>query len=203
MHRLADQVFAQHRPEHRLAVANARERRAPGPLEMDIAPAARPVDHLADQQRAAIAELGREATELVPGIGHGERRGTPRAFGTGEDRCPGLRIQRARVEPELRRQRPVQPQHSRCRNPGAPPRHVEAFEVAGIAVVEAEVRLMHGHRETSVGKSAGRACVSQRRPAVRIRRVSDPGFPRRVPRGSAPRRRGNRRGRRCLPGRSP
>ena len=37
------------------------------------------VDHLAEQQRAAVAELRREAAELVAGIGLRERRRRPRA----------------------------------------------------------------------------------------------------------------------------
>ena len=60
VHRLADHVLAQHRPDGRLAVAAAGERRAPRALEVQVATAAVDVDHLAEQQRAAVAEPRRE-----------------------------------------------------------------------------------------------------------------------------------------------
>ena len=78
VHGLADQHLAQHRPDRGLAVAAARERRAARALQGDVAALAGAVDHLAEQHRAAVAELRREAAELVPGIGLGDRFG---AFG--------------------------------------------------------------------------------------------------------------------------
>jgi hypothetical protein len=74
VHGLADQHLAQHRAERRLAVAAARERRAARALEGDVAPPALAVDHLAQQQRPAVAQLRREAAELVAGVGLGDRR---------------------------------------------------------------------------------------------------------------------------------
>jgi MFS family permease len=75
VHRLADQHLAQHRADRGLAVAAARERRAARALEGDVAAPAVAVDHLAEQQRAAVAELRREAAELVAGVGLGDRLG--------------------------------------------------------------------------------------------------------------------------------
>ena len=59
VHRLADQVLAQHRADRGLAVAAAGERRAPRSLEVQVAAAAVDVDHLAEQQRPAVAEARR------------------------------------------------------------------------------------------------------------------------------------------------
>ena len=63
VHRLADQRFTQHGSDGGLAVAAAREGRAPRPLERDVAPLAVAVDHLAQQQRAAVAQLRHEADD--------------------------------------------------------------------------------------------------------------------------------------------
>ena len=66
VHRLADQVFAQHRAERRLAVAAAREGRGPGPLQRDVAALPVAVDHLAQQQRAAVAKLREKPPNWCP-----------------------------------------------------------------------------------------------------------------------------------------
>jgi len=104
VHGLADQHLAQHRPNGGLAVAVTAERRAAGPLEGDIATATLPVDHFADEQGAAIAELGRDSAELVAGTGLSQRFG---AFGQrvpAERRRPRGGVQRRDVETEFRRQ---------------------------------------------------------------------------------------------------
>ncbi len=75
MHRFADDVFAQHRPQRGAAVAAARERRRAGALELDVAADAVLVDHLAEQDGAAVAQLRHELPELVAGIGHRDRVG--------------------------------------------------------------------------------------------------------------------------------
>ena len=64
----------------RAAIATTRERRRSGAFPLQVATLARTVDDLADQQGAAVTELRHERTELVPGVGHGER---PRARGDG------------------------------------------------------------------------------------------------------------------------
>ena len=68
VHRQAHQVFPQHRPEDCLAVAAAGERGPPGSLQVQVFPATGGVDDLTEQQRPAVAEQWRIATELVPGV---------------------------------------------------------------------------------------------------------------------------------------
>ena len=72
-HGLADDIFAKHRTKRRTSVAVAGKPGRPRPLELDIAPRAIGVDHLADQQRASVAELRDETAELVTGIGERDR----------------------------------------------------------------------------------------------------------------------------------
>ena len=98
MHRLADEDLAQHRPDRRLAVAAARERRPARAFQSDVAPLAGAVDHFAEQDGAAVAELRREAAELMAGVGLRDRLG---AFGhlvAGEDIRAGRAGQRGNVE---------------------------------------------------------------------------------------------------------
>ena len=56
VHRLADDVLAEHRADRSEAVAAARERRTSGALEVQVEDAAGAVDQLAHQQRAPVAE---------------------------------------------------------------------------------------------------------------------------------------------------
>ena len=83
VHRLADDVFAQHRSHRGQAVATACERRAARPLEMDVADAPVVVDELAEQQCPSVAQPRDEATELMPGVGLGYRGRT-----AGYSGCP-------------------------------------------------------------------------------------------------------------------
>ena len=71
MQRLANQNLAQHGPHGRLAVAPTRKRRPPRTLEGDVAALTMDVDHLAQQERASVTQLRREAAELVAGISLG------------------------------------------------------------------------------------------------------------------------------------
>ena len=84
-HRLADDVFAQHRAERGAAVAPARERRRARALELDVAADAVGVDDFAEQDGAAVAELRHEMAELVAGIGHRDRVGAVGHAFAGED----------------------------------------------------------------------------------------------------------------------
>jgi hypothetical protein len=126
MHALADQHLAQHRPDRRLAVAAARERRPAGALQGDVAAPAGAVDHLAEQHRPAVAELRREAAELMAGIRLGDRLG---AFGhgvAGEEGGAGFARQRGGVETELLGQRRVEEQRLRRRRGLRAPGHGES-----------------------------------------------------------------------------
>jgi alkanesulfonate monooxygenase SsuD/methylene tetrahydromethanopterin reductase-like flavin-dependent oxidoreductase (luciferase family) len=91
-HRLAHEVLAQHRPDAPRAVAAARERRAPRALELDVAAHARPVDHLAEQDGPAVAQLRHEHAELVPRVRRGDGLGSRRGRGCprGRQRPSGL-----------------------------------------------------------------------------------------------------------------
>jgi hypothetical protein len=67
VHRLADDVFTQHRPQRGAAVAATGVARRPSPFELNIQALARRSDLLAEQHRTAIAERG-EVAELVTGV---------------------------------------------------------------------------------------------------------------------------------------
>ena len=85
VHRLADDVFPQHRPERGAAVAAARETRLARALSAGCHAFAGRRDLFAEQDRAAVAER-REVAELMTGI---RLRDRPRAVGqgvAGEDR---------------------------------------------------------------------------------------------------------------------
>ena len=71
VHRLTDDVFAEHRSHRGQAVATACERGAARPLEMEVPDATVIVDEFAEQQRPPVAQLRNEATELMPGVGLG------------------------------------------------------------------------------------------------------------------------------------
>jgi hypothetical protein len=75
VHRLADDVLAQHRADHREPVAAPRERCDSGPLEVNVAD--RPVlaGDLAEQQGASVTQTRDEAAELVSGVGLRDGRG--------------------------------------------------------------------------------------------------------------------------------
>ena len=77
-HGFADDVFADHRAESGLAIAAAREWRAPGALQLQIVTCAISVDDFTEQEGTAVAELRHESTELMAGVGLCNRLG---AFG--------------------------------------------------------------------------------------------------------------------------
>jgi len=66
VHRFADKVFAQHRPQRCAAVTTAGKGRASRALELDVAANAGAVEDLAHEDRPAIAQLRNETAELVP-----------------------------------------------------------------------------------------------------------------------------------------
>ena len=104
-HGLADDVFAQHRSERGAAVAAARKRRRAGALELDVAADAVRVDDFAEQNGAAIAQLGHKMPELVAGIGHRDRVGALRDALAGENLGAFRAIEQVRIEPQLDGQR--------------------------------------------------------------------------------------------------
>ena len=168
VHRLADQVLAQHRSDRGLAVSAAGEGGPARSFEVDIAATTPCIDDLAEQQRAAIAEARRVASELVAGVGHRKRR---RALGhrIADQHVDAVaRGQGLGIEAELGRQRGVQDQDLRSRDGRGAPGLVETREVAGIAVVEAEERSRAGHASRLTAVRAERSRV----PAGTFRRPS-------------------------------
>ena len=108
-HRLADDVFAQDRPERGASIAPPGKRRWARPLELDVAAHAVAIDHLAKKNGTAVTELRYEGPELVAGISHGERLaslGHPVA----RENLHTLRCgKRSRIEPEMPGEFLVQP----------------------------------------------------------------------------------------------
>jgi hypothetical protein len=108
MHGFADDIFAQHRPQCRLAIAAPRKGRATGAFQLHIPAPTMAVDQLAEQEGAAIAQLRGEMTELMPRISLGERmrlfrHSVPRKNGGTE-----IAIQCRAIEPQFFGQRVVQ-----------------------------------------------------------------------------------------------
>ena len=75
MHRFADEIFAQNRPQGGAPVAAPRVRRSARALQLDIAPLAVAIQDLAEEDCTAVAKLRNEMAELMPGIGHRDRLG--------------------------------------------------------------------------------------------------------------------------------
>ena len=138
-HGLADDVFAEHRPEGGTAVAAAREPRPPRPLELDVhePPGRRPV--LAQQDGAAIAEH-REAAVLVPGVGLCDRSGTDRQVLAREQGRGGLRRDGSEIEAEFVREAVVQDRHPRFLNSGRRSGDVKCCRKTCIAVFESPAK---------------------------------------------------------------
>ncbi|ODS95281.1 MAG: hypothetical protein ABS56_16350 [Lautropia sp. SCN 69-89] len=166
MHRLADQHLAQHRPDRGLAVSAARKGRAARALEGEVATASVAIDDLAQQQCPAVAELWREAAELVAGVGLRDRLGPFGQHVAGEQCCPFRTGERRRIQPQLVGQRCVQVQQLRCRHGIGLPGDVEAGQLARVAVVEAEGGCSHrcplSYESSSAlaNSSAEKACRS-------------------------------------------
>ena len=129
VHRLADEVLAQHRSERRPAVAAAGERCRSGALQVQVTAPALTVDELAEQQRAAVAEPWRVAAELMPGVGLGERRRSLGQSRTDERGDASGAAQLVDVEAQLHSQRLVEHDEARFGDRGGAPRLVQALQL--------------------------------------------------------------------------
>ena len=158
MHRFADDIFAQHRPDPGAAIARAGIGRAARPFQLDVASLAIAVDHLAQQNGAAIAQGRGKAAELVPGIGLGQRIG---ALGHGVAGKERGAVGFGHVEAELGGERVVIGQQMRRLDRGRGDTGVKGVRQAGIGIVEGD---MQGHG-TEVGIRA--AHVQFRRDGLR------------------------------------
>ena len=83
---------------------------------MQVAAAAVDVDHLAEQERAAVAEARLKAAELMAGVGLRHRRRPVGRGVAGEDGDPVRRAQRLGLGAELGGQRLVERQQPRRRH---------------------------------------------------------------------------------------
>jgi hypothetical protein len=150
VHRLADHVLAQHRADHRQAVAATGERRAAGPLQVQVAQRAVPAGDLAEQERPPVAEPRVEAAELVAGVGLRHRR---RPLGhAGADEHPQAvgAAQLVDVEPEVACQRLVEGEQPRLRCVVGLPRHRQLGQLAGEPAVQADARSRgHAHQHNA------------------------------------------------------
>jgi len=138
VHRLAEHVLAEHRSDRRAPVTAARERCRPRSLQLNVAARTGTIDELAEQDRAAVAELRNEAAELMTRVGERDRI---RVFGqsvAGEDRdALGAREGRG-IEPELVRERRVDRERDRRAHRARGRARVEAAGERGVAMLEAE-----------------------------------------------------------------
>ena len=139
-HRLAHDVFTQHRPDRGAAIAAAREGRRARALELDVAAPAVAVHDLAQQDGAAVAQLRHEVAELVTGIGERDRLGTRRHAVARQYRHTLGGRERSGIEAELQSERLIQfhqprRRHRRGRQPG-----IEPLRQPRVAVVERQTR---------------------------------------------------------------
>lgn len=113
MHRLADDVFAQHRTHRGQAVAPAGEWCRTRTLEVDVAEPAVGVSQLAEQHCAPVAQSRDVTTELVTGVGLRYRRGPGRHKVADQKPQPVGTLKPCRVEAELLGQGSVESQQPR------------------------------------------------------------------------------------------
>ena len=138
MHRLADHVLAQHRPERGAPVAATCERGPSGTLQVEVAPGAVVGDELAEQQRPSVAEPRRVPAELVAGVGLGDGGHPRRSVVPGEQGDGGGGAQRLDVEAEFVRQRLVEDHQGRVRHRFGLPRLMQPDQLPGERIVERE-----------------------------------------------------------------
>ncbi len=136
VHGLADEELPQHRPDGGQSVAPSRERCAPRPLQMQVAQTPVRCGDLAEQQRAAVAEHGRIAAELVPRVGLRDgHRGCGEPIAREEaDTVAGA--QRRGVEAQFDRERLVEHEQPGIGELRRVPRHRQLREGSGEARAE-------------------------------------------------------------------
>ena len=156
VHRLADDVLAQHRPDRGQAVAAARERRASRALEVQVAQRARP----GRRARRAAARARRRAAGRSRRTG-ARRRPAPPGWRRRARRCrPGAAARRgcaaSRVEAELGGQRLVEHQQPRVGSCLGLPADGHLRQLAGEAVVGRRRLPVRASRRPDYGGRADR-----------------------------------------------
>ena len=135
VHRLADDVFPQHRTERGAAVAAAREACRPCPFQLNVDAIAGWRDLLAQQDRASVAERG-EVAELMTGVCLRDR---PRRLPGSRSRrkLPRLQVRRApRLQAKHRCQRPVERNQARLADRSRHRIRVEELRQLCVSVLE-------------------------------------------------------------------
>src|SRR5688572_26041465 len=138
MHRLADEVFAQHGPERRAAIAIAREGCASRALELDVTSHAVAPHPFTQQDGATITELRHEATELMTGVRLGDGVGVVRRLITREQ-SRAFSFERARIEAEFFGQTRVEHDQPRIAGWRRRDSRVEPRWQGGISVLKSEL----------------------------------------------------------------
>ena len=140
MHRLADDVLAQHRPDRREAIAATGERGTPGTLQVQVAKAAIGADQFAEQQCPAIAEARDESAELMAGVGLCNGSGSA-GDGRSDEEGQAVRAPKpGRVEAEIVGQRFVESEQPWIWSGGSLPSDGHLGQFAGEEVVEDDCR---------------------------------------------------------------
>jgi hypothetical protein len=143
-HRLTKQIFAEYGTKCSSPVSTAGEPRATSTLQLNVAPQSTSIHNLAEQDGTPVAKLRHEVSELVSGIGLGDRLGSFRDHATGQHLEPCRAPEPSRVETKLGRELFIDLDQSRG---GAWQRtggRKEPLGKLGVAVIE-----RNSHRETN------------------------------------------------------
>ena len=101
------------------------------------------VDHLTDQERTAIAQLGIELPELMPRVGLGDGLRTLGQRVAGKHRRQRRRVLAVEVQPQFLRQAAVEEQQFGGRHGGGLASFIETGQVTGVGVVEGDESVRH------------------------------------------------------------
>src|ERR1700727_2946312 len=101
MHGFANEIFSQDWPQCGAPIAPQGERRSPRALQLDIAPLAVAVYHLAKEDCAAVAKLRNEIAKLMPGVGYSDRLGARRNDVAGKYRCQLVRSESSCIDAQF------------------------------------------------------------------------------------------------------
>ena len=165
-HGLAEKILPQNRPKRGASVATAREGRRTGPLELDVPAQTVAPDHFAEQNGATIAQLRREAAELMPGIGLRDRLRPFRDGIAAEDGRAFCAFEGCRIDPQALRKRSVYANEARTGNRRRLQPGEKALGQARIGVVERNMNRHGLSSRTGAGTVSWRPrSRSRRRPA--------------------------------------
>jgi hypothetical protein len=113
-HRFADDVLPQYRPKRCAAVAIAREGGGARAFQLNVPAHAICIDDLAQKNGPAITKLRHEGSELVAGIGHGERLARVR-HAVAREHCDAFcRHEHFGIKPKVPGECFIQPDEARC-----------------------------------------------------------------------------------------